>query len=181
MEMEIEFTKSEVMDIITHLVMTGEGEEGRGLNTHCPHPVAQSEINFRGKRVIFSFNPEQGDSIEMDDITIPVSGTEDIWKTIQNNIMSFEWIIGICNSEADGGAKLYRFKGTKEETKRELFRLILEDVQTAFLAVETRDYGTESFEEISEDNETGELYGYSVFHDYHIDYSAKKFSCIKEV
>lgn len=40
MEMEIEFTKSEVMDIITHLVMTGEGEEGRGLNTHCPHPVA---------------------------------------------------------------------------------------------------------------------------------------------
>lgn len=58
MEMEIEFTKSEVMDIITHLVMTGEGEEGRGLNTHCPYPVAQSEINFRGKRVIFSFNPE---------------------------------------------------------------------------------------------------------------------------
>jgi len=180
MEMEIEFTKSEVMDIITHLVMTGEGEEGRGLNTHCPHPVAQSEINFRGKRVIFSFNPEQGDSIEMDDITIPVSGTEDIWKIIQNNIMSSEWIIGICNSKVDG-VKFYRFKGTKEETKRELFRLILEDVQTAFLAVETRDYGTESFEEISEDNETGELYGYSVFKDYHIDYTAKKFSCIKEV
>ena len=76
--------------------------------------------------------------------------------------------------------KFYHFKGTKEETKRELFRLILEDVQTAFFAVETRDYGTESSEEISEDNETGELYGYSVFKDYHIDYSAKKFSCIKE-
>lgn len=180
MEMEIEFTKSEVMDIITHLVMTGEGEEGRGLNTHCPHPVAQSEINFRGKRVIFSFNPEQGDSIEMDDITIPVSGTEDIWKAIQNNIMSFEWIIGICNSEVDS-VKFYRFKGTKEEAKRELFRLILEDVQTALLVAETRDYGTESFKEISEDNETGELYGYSVFKDYHINYSAKKFSCIQEV
>lgn len=181
MEMEIEFTKSEVMDIITHLVMTGEGEEGRGLNAHCPHPVAQSEINFRGKRVIFSFNPEQGDSIEMDDITIPVSGTEDIWKTIQNNIMSSEWIIGICNSEADGGAKLYCFKGTKEEAKRELFRLILEDVQTASRDEETRCCGTESFREISEDNETGELYGYSIFQNYCIDYTAKKFSCIKEV
>ena len=95
--------------------------------------------------------------------------------------MSSEWIIGICNSEADGGAKLYRFKGTKEEAKRELFRLILEDVQTASCDEETRDYGTESFKEISEDNETGELYGYSIFKDYHIDYSAKKFSCIKEI
>lgn len=180
MEMEIEFTKSEVMDIITHLVMTGEGEEGRGLNAYCPHPVAQSEINFRGKRVIFSFNPEQGDSIEMDDITIPVSGTEDIWKIIQNNIMSSEWIIGVCCSDADG-VKFYRFRGTKKEAKKELFRLILEDMQTAIRDEEPRDCGTKSFKEISEDNKTGELYGYSIFRNYHIDYSAKKFSCIQEI
>ena len=37
-----------------------------------------------------------------------------------------DWIVGICNTEADG-VRIFRFRGTIEEMKEELVSLIKED------------------------------------------------------
>lgn len=86
----------------------------------------------------------------------------------------YDWIIGICCSEADG-VRIYRFRGTIEETKNKLLSLIKGDRSND---EDNWDYGCEETDDIrAEDNGLGyELYGYGCYSDYHIDYTAKEFA-----
>ena len=84
-----------------------------------------------------------------------------------------DWIIAVANTEADG-AVLYRFNGTEDQTKKMLVRLIKEDRSNDR---ERFDCGTLTSKEI--DLQFGKkLYGYAVYSDYHIDYTAEKTGAI---
>ena len=91
----------------------------------------------------------------------------------------YDWIIGLCNTSADG-VKIYRFRGSIEETKEKLLFLIKEDRDND---EEAWEYGSEETEDIrAEDNGFGyELYGYGCYSDYHIDYTAKELSHIEDL
>lgn len=87
-----------------------------------------------------------------------------------------DWIIGISCSETDG-VVLYRFYGNKEEVKEKLLSLIKEDKDND---VENWDYGCESVDDITDETDIFGLsfYGYGCYEDYHIDYTAKRFSSL---
>lgn len=89
----------------------------------------------------------------------------------------YDWIIGICNTSADG-VKLFRFRGTISEVKEKLLSLIKEDQAKD---KEIWDYGCENTDDIrAEDNGLGyELYGYGCYADYHIDYTAIEFAHVE--
>lgn len=92
---------------------------------------------------------------------------------------TFDWIIGVCNTSTDG-VKLFRFRGTIQETKEKLFEMVNEDRTKDSTCWE---YGCETVEEINEvDNGLGyELYGYGNYTEYHIDYSAIEFAHIDTI
>ena len=92
---------------------------------------------------------------------------------------SYDWIIGICCTEADG-VRLYRFRGTIEEAKEKLVSLVAEDRGND---EDNWDYGTEDTEEVDAvDNGLGyELYASGVYFGYHIDYTAKEFAHIDNI
>lgn len=84
------------------------------------------------------------------------------------------WIIGICNTAADG-VVLRRAYGTKEQIKELLVKYVNEDR----IEDEDRwDYGCESVEDVEEIDEdetykhNGELNAYATYCNYHIDYTA---------
>lgn len=89
---------------------------------------------------------------------------------------SYDWVIGICNSAADG-VTIYRFYGTKYDVKQKLLFLVLKDKKND---EENWEYGTESIEDVrDEDNGLGyEWCAYGNYSDYHIDYTAKEWSHI---
>ena len=89
----------------------------------------------------------------------------------------YDWIIGVCSSEASG-VRLLRYRGSIIETKEKLLSLIAED--RANDDKEAWDHGCETVDDISsEDNGLGyELYGYGQYQDYHIEYTAKEFAHI---
>ena len=88
----------------------------------------------------------------------------------------YDWIIGICNTGADG-VVILRFRGSINEMKEKLLSFIKEDRENDN---ECWDYGCEEIDDIwAVDNGLGyELYGYASYLDYHIDYTAKEFSHI---
>lgn len=83
--------------------------------------------------------------------------------------MKKNWIIGVCCSDSDGVHLYNAVDVTSDEVKGILLSLVNEDKAND---LETYDYGTTKIEEITQDR-FGYLYAYSVFADYHIDYSAK--------
>ena len=94
----------------------------------------------------------------------------------------YDWIIGVCSSEASG-VRLLRYRGSITEAKEKLISLIAEDKAND----EENWYGgCETVDDISsEDNGLGyELYGYGNYQDYdnyrdyHIEYTAKEFAHI---
>lgn len=92
---------------------------------------------------------------------------------------NYDWIIGICYTEANG-IKLLRFRGSIEEMKEKLLALINEDRH--------RDKncwydGCETVDDVSaEDNGLGyELYGYGTYDTYSIQYTAKALSHIETI
>ena len=91
----------------------------------------------------------------------------------------YDWIIGICNTNTDG-VRIFKFHGSKEDVKKQLLSLIMEDRGNDR---ENWDYGCESEEDIrATDNGSGfELYGYGNYIDYHIDYTAKEAGHIETV
>ena len=91
----------------------------------------------------------------------------------------YNWIIGICNTGADG-VVIYRFRGSIDEMKEKLLSLINKDRNEDS---ENWDYGCESIDDIrAEDNGLGyELYGYGCYYDYHIDYTAKEFAHVEMI
>jgi len=91
-----------------------------------------------------------------------------------SKIIREDWIIGICNTGADG-VVLNRFFGTEEEVKQLLLNMAKKDAAND----ESYEYGTEAIEELQKD-ENG-WYACSCYPDYHIDYSAKRLSEISFV
>ena len=91
--------------------------------------------------------------------------------------MKYDWIIGICCTAADG-VKILKFHGTQNEVKTKLLSMVAEDREKD---TENWDFGCTSIDDVrSEYNGIGyELYAYGCYHDYHIDYTAKKFSHIE--
>ena len=81
---------------------------------------------------------------------------------------SFTWMIGICSSATDG-VYLTTFKGTEDEVKEILMKEVEKDKAND---LELWDHGTLSTDEIAWQDDS--LYAYGCYHDYHIDYSAKK-------
>ena len=78
-----------------------------------------------------------------------------------------EYIIGVCNTEADGVC-LYRFTGTEEQMKEKMLEMVKQDRCTDS---EAWTHGTEAVEDI-EERGLHELYAYGSYENYHIDYSA---------
>lgn len=91
----------------------------------------------------------------------------------------YDWIIGICCSEADG-VGIFRFRGSIDEMKEKLLSLINNDRNNDN---ENWDFGCENKDDIrAEDNGLGyELYGYGCYYDYHIDYTAKEFAHVETI
>ena len=56
----------------------------------------------------------------------------------------YNWIIGICSSEADG-VSLRKFRGSKEEVKEKLASLVTSDIAND---TENWNYGSETSKEI---------------------------------
>lgn len=83
------------------------------------------------------------------------------------NMDKMNWIIGICNTAADG-VVLRRAYGTKEQIKELLVKYVNED---RIEDEDCWDYGCESVEEI-EETSNGELSAYATYCNYHIDYTA---------
>ena len=79
------------------------------------------------------------------------------------------WIVGICNTAADG-VVLDRVFGTAAEVKKHLVRLVKEDRENDPGAWE---YGDLSTDDVDEDPLTGELSVSAVYSRYQIDYTAK--------
>lgn len=89
-----------------------------------------------------------------------------------------DWIISVCSSEGDG-IDLYRLRGTPEEVKKAIVKFILIDKNEDLRRWEN---GTESTAEI--ENVTGrssKFYGYGNYSNYHIDYTAVKYSDIEKI
>lgn len=91
--------------------------------------------------------------------------------------MKEEYVIAICNTEADG-IVIDRFFGTKEEVKKYLFSLVLEDRELDEDMLEDDFSNTSSIDDI-EETVAGELNAYNSFANYHIDYTARLLSSMK--
>lgn len=91
-------------------------------------------------------------------------------------MVRYTWIIGICNTGADG-IRLVRFYGSKDEVKEQILALINEDRD---IDEDNWEFGCECIDDIrAEDNGLGyEFYGYGSYDNYHIDYTAKVLSHI---
>ena len=85
-----------------------------------------------------------------------------------------DWIIGICNTAADG-VTILRARGTDDEIRTLLFKLVQEDKEAD---EDGWDYGTESVEDVQWAG-FHELYAYGVYYDYHIDYTAREFANVE--
>lgn len=91
----------------------------------------------------------------------------------------YNWIIATCITDADG-INIYRFHGTIHETKEKILSMIKEDVEND---AENYEHGSESVEDIKsvDSGLNHELYGYSCFSNYHIDYTAKEVNYIRSI
>lgn len=91
--------------------------------------------------------------------------------------MEDDWIIGICCTSTDG-VRIFKFHGTQREVKAKLLSMVKEDREND---TGNWNFGCTSIDDVrSEYNGIGyELYAYGCYHDYHIDYTAKKFSHIE--
>lgn len=78
-----------------------------------------------------------------------------------------EYIVGICNTDADG-VSIYRVVGTQREVMHYLLDAVKEDKVNAREAWE---YGSTRMKDI-ECRFDGSLYAYGCYSDYHIDYEA---------
>ncbi len=85
------------------------------------------------------------------------------------------WIIGTGGSEADA-VYLYKATGTKDEIKRLLLHLVMEEKAEND---DSWDSGTESVDEVEERGD-GTLYAYGCYSDYHSDYTAQPENDIPE-
>ena len=90
---------------------------------------------------------------------------------------NYDWIIGICSSGAEG-VGIFRFRGTKEEVKEKLLTLITEDKNSD---KDNWDFGCESIDDIQNEYNGLEYYGYGCYHDYYIDYTARKLSNVYNI
>ena len=88
--------------------------------------------------------------------------------------MKEDYIIAICNTEADG-VYIERVYGTEEEVKTYLFSLVLEDREEDEGAWEDDLMNTMNVDDITKAN-NGELNAYNTFCNYHIDYTARPVS-----
>lgn len=77
-----------------------------------------------------------------------------------------EWIVGICNTEADG-VTVYKVTGTESQVKRFLIQCVKEDKAQDG----TWNYGSTKVSDI-ECRYGGCLYAYGAYSNYHIDYEA---------
>ncbi len=78
-----------------------------------------------------------------------------------------DWIIGIGGTEVDD-VLVYKFTGTEYQAKCKLLQMLKNDIAND---KDGYDYGTETVSEVDVQSD-GRLYAYSVYSDYHIDYSA---------
>lgn len=100
-------------------------------------------------------------------------------STITNKTFPTDWIIGVCNTDADG-VQIMRFSGTEDQVKELLVKLVLENQEND---TENWEYGTESVEDVK-DESCGlghEFYAYGCYSNYHIDYTAKEFAHVEEI
>lgn len=98
---------------------------------------------------------------------------------ITNKTFPTDWIIAICNTDADG-IRILRFSGTEEHVKELLVKLVSEDRESD---TENWEHGTESVEDVK-DKSGGlgyEFYAYACYSNYHIDYTAKEFAHVAEI
>lgn len=79
-----------------------------------------------------------------------------------------DWIIAISNSAIDG-VEIYRFRGTDDEVKEKLLKLLNQDKKNDEDAF---DLGTDSVDNI--DATSTEYNAFSIYSDYHIEYTAKR-------
>lgn len=87
----------------------------------------------------------------------------------------YDWIIAIGNTEADG-IRILHIKGTVEQAKETLMEFVDQD---RCEDEEGFNYGTEDISQIEEITpfdqiEPTEMNAYSVYSDYHIDYTASR-------
>ena len=78
------------------------------------------------------------------------------------------WMVGISCSAANG-VTMERITGTEYQIKCYLRKKVNEDID---VDREGFDYGTTRLKDITKESD-GTLQAYSVFSDYHIDYTAK--------
>ncbi len=86
---------------------------------------------------------------------------------MKNAELKTRWLIGICNSDADG-VVVYAVLGTKNEVKKHLVNLVKEDKREDS---ERFDSGTTALKDVYEES-NGTLSAYATYYDYHIDYVA---------
>lgn len=79
------------------------------------------------------------------------------------------WIIGIGGSDNDD-VKTYLVSGTVEQIKSHLIDVILSDRSDA--ESDSYEYGTENVKELASFNNDKKFYGYAVYSNSHVDYTA---------
>lgn len=88
-----------------------------------------------------------------------------------------EWIIVVGSPEC--GPSVSKFTGTKEEVKELLMAMVDDDRNSEDGDTDDFEYGTESIDEIAEEENT--LNAYSVFSLYHVYYVAVRVNDIDEI
>ena len=86
-------------------------------------------------------------------------------KVVHTNGETINWIFGLSGSEWDD-VSVHSFRGTKQEAKEMLVKLVKEDMKE-----DTYDYGTEDVSEVKELPD-GRLYAGTTFRNCHNDYTA---------
>lgn len=90
-----------------------------------------------------------------------------------------DWIVGICDTGADGIA-FVRLFGTEEEAKQKLFEMIMEEREEnekSEWSFSVFDFGTDSVEELQEDDKSvGGWYGFNCYDDRHTDFTMIPFA-----
>lgn len=90
----------------------------------------------------------------------------------------YDWIIGICNTDADG-VSIYKFYGDVIEMKEKIISLIEEDRNKD---KGNWEYGTKNtYDVLPIGMDEYELYGYGCYSDYHIDYTARRLDKIESI
>ena len=85
------------------------------------------------------------------------------------------WIVSVCNTEADG-VWITRVKGTKRQVKKYMLKLAAEDEAEC---EDEYEYGPETVDDVEESNDGKELNAYATYSTYHIDYTACLESSLK--